>query len=171
MAEQGESAVEQALVTVGDDERAVAALVGDAAEHVALDTGFAQIGLVDDGSDPRVARDAEDEGVVARGLGDDRDVGPEQTAEARDELIARGGDERSRVLGDDDLGDGAGVGLAQRRVGDGVVAQPEAVAVVGGGGEREGEREEAKNFFHGTYRAYAAYRACIIQGETGPWMR
>ena len=61
------------------------------------------------------------------------------TPEARDKFIARGGDEGAGGFGDDDLGNGADVGLAQCRVGDGIVAQPETVAVVGA--KQEGKEE------------------------------
>lgn len=129
--EEGEGAVEEAGFAVGHDERAVAAGVGDAAENVALETGGTQVGLADEGGDRGVVRRRKHQGVVARGRGDHGKLATEEAAEAGDEFVARGGDRRAGVFGDDDFGDRGGVGQAQRRVGEGIVAQPEAVAVVG----------------------------------------
>jgi hypothetical protein len=146
MTEEGEGAVEESDGTVGDEERAVAAVrVGDASEDETFHASGALVGFGEGGVERGVVGCAEHERAVAGGLYDDGNVAAEEAAETGGEFVARGEDDRRGVFRDDDLSDGGGVGHAELLVSDRIVAQPETVAVVGaeGGGEqRESESEE-----------------------------
>jgi len=89
---------------------------------------------------------------------DDRDLAPDQAAQSGRKLGARGGEGGglgARRRGDHDLPECLRVGLAQRCVGDEVIAEPEPVAIFGTsergaeGDEDQGQATEQRADRHG----------------------
>ncbi len=140
----------------GDDELGPAG-DGDLAQDIALGPRAAQVLGADQPGKGGIRGAANHAGVGGLRLQGDRNNPSQEPLEAFDQLGPRRL-ERGTGLRDDDGGDGGGGGLPLRRIGDRIVPQPEAVAVVRPGTRGQGEgRQQAEGgrdacppVFHGS---------------------